>query len=114
MSEMTFAGGVPRDRADAPSAPTADRLAHYVSDAPFDPYSVERMTPAQERFYMASEWRMVWWKLRRHRVAVEHPLRDHLESAQLRKLGAEVARAARQFQASGTCDYAQPTGPAPT
>ena len=55
MSEMTFAGGVPRDRADAPSAPTADRLAHYVSEAPFDPYSVERMSPAQERFYMASE-----------------------------------------------------------
>ena len=70
MSEMTFAGGVPPDRADAQSAPTADRLAHYVSDAPFDPYSVERMTPAQERFYMASEWRMVWWKLRRHRIAV--------------------------------------------
>ena len=70
MSEMTFASGVPRGRADAPSAPTADRLAHYVSDAPFDPYSVERMTPAQERFYMASEWRMVWWKLRRHRIAV--------------------------------------------
>ena len=70
MSEMTFAGGVPRDRAGAPPAPIADRLAHYVSDAPFDPYSVERMTPAQERFYMASEWRMVWWKLRRHRIAV--------------------------------------------
>jgi peptide/nickel transport system permease protein len=45
-------------------------LPHYISDAPFDPYSVERMTPAQERFYMASEWRMVWWKLRRHRIAV--------------------------------------------
>jgi peptide/nickel transport system permease protein len=70
MSEMTFAGGVPRDRADAPSASTADRLAHFVSDAPFDPYSIESMTPAQERFYMASEWRMVWWKLRRHRIAV--------------------------------------------
>ena len=28
------------------------------------------MTPAQERFYMASQWRMMWWKLRRHRVAV--------------------------------------------
>ena len=28
------------------------------------------MTPAQERFYVASQWRMVWWKLRRHRVAV--------------------------------------------
>jgi peptide/nickel transport system permease protein len=70
MSEMTVAGGVPRDRAGAPSAPIGDRLPHYISDAPFDPYSVERMTPAQERFYMASEWRMVWWKLRRHRIAV--------------------------------------------
>jgi peptide/nickel transport system permease protein len=70
MSEMTFAGGVPRDRVAAPAAPAVNRLPHYVSDAPFDPYSVERMTPAQERFYMASEWRMVWWKLRRHRVAV--------------------------------------------
>ena len=70
MSEMTVAGGAPRDRAGTTSAPIADRLPHYISDAPFDPYSVERMTPAQERFYMASEWRMVWWKLRRHRVAV--------------------------------------------
>jgi peptide/nickel transport system permease protein len=70
MSEMTFAGGVPLDRPGAPSAPIADRLPHYISNAPFDPYSVERMTPAQERFYMASEWRMVWWKLRRHRIAV--------------------------------------------
>jgi peptide/nickel transport system permease protein len=70
MSEMSVAGGVPRDRAGTLSAPIADRLPHYISDAPFDPYSVERMTPAQERFYMASEWRMVWWKLRRHRVAV--------------------------------------------
>jgi peptide/nickel transport system permease protein len=70
MSEMTVAGGVPLDRAGTPAAPLADRLPHYISDAPFDPYSVERMTPAQERFYMASEWRMVWWKLRRHRIAV--------------------------------------------
>jgi len=70
MSEMTFAGGVPRDKAGGPSAPAADPLPHYISDAPFDPHSVERMTPAQERFYMASEWRMVWWKLRRHRIAV--------------------------------------------
>ena len=27
-------------------------------------------------------------------------------AAQLRELGAEVVRAARQFQADGTCDYA--------
>ena len=25
--------------------------------------SVEEMTPAQERFYRASQWRMMWWKL---------------------------------------------------
>src|ERR1700737_388895 len=64
------AGGAPRGSAGGLAEQTADPLPHYVSDAPFDPYSVERMTPAQERFYMASEWRMVWWKLRRHRIAV--------------------------------------------
>jgi peptide/nickel transport system permease protein len=62
MSELTFVpGGVPA---------AAEPLSHFVSTAPFDPYLVDRLTPAQERFYLASEWRMVWWKLRRHRVAV--------------------------------------------
>jgi hypothetical protein len=28
-------------------------------------------------------------------------------AAQLRELGAEVVRAARQFQVDGTCDYAE-------
>lgn len=46
------------------------RLPHYVSPEPFDPHSVEEMTPAQERYYMASQWRMMWWKLKRHRIAV--------------------------------------------
>ena len=45
-------------------------LEHFVSNEPFDPYSVEAMTPEQERFYMASQWRMMWWKLKRHRLAV--------------------------------------------
>ncbi len=49
---------------------SGERLPHYVSPAPFDPYSVEAMTPAQERFYRASQWQMIWWRLRRHRVAV--------------------------------------------
>jgi peptide/nickel transport system permease protein len=70
MTEAIFAGDLPRDRSGRPSAATTEALSHYVSDAPFDPYAVERMTPAQERFYLASEWRMMWWKLRRHRVAV--------------------------------------------
>jgi FMN reductase len=33
-------------------------------------------------------------------------LKDEAVAAQLRKLGAEVVRAARQFQEDGTCDYA--------
>ena len=45
-------------------------LEHFVSTEPFDPYSVEAMTPEQERFYLASQWRMMWWKLKRHRLAV--------------------------------------------
>jgi peptide/nickel transport system permease protein len=49
---------------------TGERLPHYASPAPFDPYSVEAMTPEQERYFMASQWRMMWWKLRRHRLAV--------------------------------------------
>src|ERR687891_68843 len=49
---------------------TAERLNHYVSTAPFDPYAVEHMSAEQERYYMASQWRMMWWKFLRHRVAV--------------------------------------------
>jgi peptide/nickel transport system permease protein len=64
MSEIEIGGAVEgAAQAEAP-------LAHYVSPQPFDPYAVERLTPAQERFYAASQWRMMWWKFRRHRLAV--------------------------------------------
>ncbi len=43
---------------------------HFVSDKPFDPYSVEKLTPEQERYYFASQWRLMWWKLKRHRLAL--------------------------------------------
>ncbi len=43
---------------------------HFVSDAPFDPYRIEALTPEQERFYLASGWKMMWWRLKRHRLAV--------------------------------------------
>ncbi|MDB5359305.1 MAG: peptide transporter permease [Rhodospirillales bacterium] len=45
-------------------------LVHFVSDEPFEPNRVEPMTPAQDRYYRASQWRMMWWKLKRHRLAV--------------------------------------------
>ena len=43
---------------------------HYVSQEPFNPHSIEALTPAQEKYYMASQWQLMWWKLRRHRLAV--------------------------------------------
>ncbi len=46
------------------------RLEHYVSSAPFDPYSIEALTEEQERYYLASQWRMMWWRFKRHRLAV--------------------------------------------
>jgi len=49
---------------------TPDRLPHYVNPAPYDPLTAEPMTASQERFYRASQWTLMWWKLRRHRMAV--------------------------------------------
>ena len=45
-------------------------IEHVVSREPFDPYAVEQLTPEQERYYMASQWTLMWFKLRRHRIAV--------------------------------------------
>ena len=47
-----------------------DKLAHFVSQAPFNPMKVDELTPEQEKFYMASQWKMMWWRLRKHRLAV--------------------------------------------
>jgi peptide/nickel transport system permease protein len=58
------------DPQDRRSDVSLDPLPHYVSPAPFDPMSVEAMTVDQERFNQASQWRLMWWRLLRHRVAV--------------------------------------------
>ena len=50
--------------------PAARGADHYVSTEPFDPQSAVRLTPEQERFYLASQWKLMWWKFKRHRVAV--------------------------------------------
>jgi peptide/nickel transport system permease protein len=47
-----------------------DKIEHWVSREPFDPYSVERMSAGQEKYFLASQWQMMWWKFKRHRVAV--------------------------------------------
>ena len=52
--------------ANAPSEP----LQHYVSPDPFEPMATEALSPEQERFYRASQWTIMWWKFKRHRIAV--------------------------------------------
>lgn len=47
-----------------------ENIEHWVSREPFDPYSVEKMSAGQEKYFMASQWQMMWWKFKRHRVAV--------------------------------------------
>jgi peptide/nickel transport system permease protein len=47
-----------------------DRLEHWISRDPFDPYSVEKVAQAQEKYFLASQWQMMWWKFKRHRLAL--------------------------------------------
>ena len=51
-------------------AEVGDAPGHVVSTAPFDPTSAVRLTAEQEHFYLASQWTLMWWKFKRHRVAV--------------------------------------------
>ncbi|MTI17029.1 ABC transporter permease [Rhodobacteraceae bacterium RKSG542] len=48
---------------------TPQEPEHYVNNDPFDPTSVERLTEEQERYFLASQWKIMWWKFRRHRLA---------------------------------------------
>ncbi len=45
-------------------------IDHYVSGAPFDPYSIERTAEGQEKYFLASQWKLMWWRFLRHRAAV--------------------------------------------
>ncbi|MCY7305116.1 MAG: ABC transporter permease [Rhodoferax sp.] len=55
---------------NTPATAAPSRLEHFVSTAPFEPQSTEVLTAEQEEFYRASQWRIMWWKFRRHRIAV--------------------------------------------
>src|SRR5689334_4635942 len=54
--------------------PAASNADHYVSTEPFEPGASMQLSPEQERFYLASQWKLMWWKFRRHRVAVASAL----------------------------------------
>ena len=46
------------------------RLKHWVSNEPFNPHVAEALTAEQERIFMASQWRMMWARFKRHKLAV--------------------------------------------
>ncbi len=43
---------------------------HYVDDTPFDPAAIEALTPEQEAVFLASQRKLMWWKFKRHKLAV--------------------------------------------
>ncbi|KJV10213.1 peptide ABC transporter permease [Elstera litoralis] len=45
-------------------------MQHYVNPEPFDPYAIDKITPAQERIYQAKPFQLMVWRFRRHRLAV--------------------------------------------
>ncbi len=45
-------------------------LEHFISPEPFDPSGAETLTAEQERHYFASQWRLMWLRFRRHKLAV--------------------------------------------
>ncbi len=52
-----------------PGAPRP-HTPHFVSKEPWDPYVSERLTADQEKYYMAGQWKLMWWRFRRHKPAV--------------------------------------------
>jgi len=54
-------------REKAPGGPPTE---HYVDPKRFDPGSVEELSPEQEQFYQASQWQIMWWKFKRHKLAM--------------------------------------------
>lgn len=53
----------------APQQPERE-ATHFVDPTPFNPHVTRELTPEQERYFQASQWKIMWWKFRRHRVAV--------------------------------------------
>ena len=53
-----------------PAAAPRRKSEHYVNREQWDPYVSERLTAEQERYYMAGQWKLMWWRFRRHKPAV--------------------------------------------
>lgn len=52
------------------SKSTTQSSDHYVDPEPFDPRSIEKLTPEQEAVFLASQTKLMWWKFKKHKLAV--------------------------------------------
>ena len=48
----------------------SDKIVHYVNKDHFDAKEIERLTPDQEKVFLASQKKLMWWKFKRHKLAV--------------------------------------------
>ncbi|MTI09324.1 ABC transporter permease [Curvivirga aplysinae] len=48
----------------------SNKNSHWVNENEWNPDSVTKLTTEQERYYQASQWQLMWWKFRKHRVAL--------------------------------------------
>jgi len=46
-----------------------ERLPHYVSQEPFDPY-LDEENAVESRLHMASQSTIIWWRFKRHKIAL--------------------------------------------
>ena len=59
-----------KPRTSSDPASSRRQLDHWVNAAPWDPHREEPLTARQERYYMASQWRIMFMKLSRHKLAL--------------------------------------------
>lgn len=45
-------------------------MEHYVSNEPFNPNENDEIEEGKREQFCASQWTLMWWKLKRHKVAV--------------------------------------------
>ncbi|MCL6414842.1 ABC transporter permease [Aestuariirhabdus sp. Z084] len=43
---------------------------HFVCDADYDPQSIVRAQSNQQAFFLASQWQLMWWKFKKHKLAL--------------------------------------------
>lgn len=48
----------------------SDHLPHFASQAPFDPHLDDRLEEENNQLHMASQWTIIWWRFRRHKMAM--------------------------------------------